>query len=213
MADEKTFSLGVNVEQVTAMVVQKVQAAADKAASTPVTQIAEPYGWWDLWSYGPFQVTRVGGPLLPHKVIKVGEPFYVATVLWINPNAILKDNVYGSQVYASELITNMACDFRVQYCTADMCRVTRSAQFSRDAVKVKIAAGQNFYVDVQKFDAVTGTESCVYEMNICARITGCNEDAKPPLAGFATAVYDFDADLILGKRPGLRESPLRFQVY
>lgn len=208
MADEKTFSLGVNIDQVTTMVMQQVQAAADKAAVMPKPEQAEPYGWWDLWAYGPFQVSGIGGPLLPHKVIKVGEPFYVATVLWLNPSVILPGGVTASQ-----LISNLACDFRVQYCTADMCRVTRSAQFSRDAVKVQMKANQNFYVDVQRFDAVAGTESCVYEMNICARITGCNPDAAPPLAGFATAVYEFDADLILGTTPGLRESPLRFQVY
>lgn len=207
MTIEKQYSQSLSIEQVTSMVVQKVQDAAAAAAAKPKTELAGPGGWWDLWAYGPFQVTGIGGPLLPHKIVKVGEPFYVATVMFIYPV------VLPGGVILVDLLTNLASEFSVQYCTADMCRVTRSTQFSRDAVTQKLVPGQNFYVDVQRFDAVAGTESCVYEMNICARITGCNPGSAPPLAGFASAIYDFDSDLILGTGPGFKGAPLRFQVY
>lgn len=208
MADEKTYSSSLTTDQVKAMVEQRVQAAMNAAASTPQAEIAEPQGWWDLWALGPIQATALGGPLLPHKVIKVGESFYVATVLWINPNFI-----FPGGVSACQLISNLACDFQLEYCTADMCRVVRSGQFSRGPVKVSIVPNQCYYIDVQRFEAIAGNESCIYEMNICGRITGCAQGAAPPLAGHATAVFDFDPDLFLGKPPRWRETPLRFQVY
>ena len=77
-----------------------------------------------------------------------------------------------------------------------MCRLRRAQQFSPGPVQVPLVPGQCFYVDTQTFLATEGTESCIYEMNICARITGCEDrGGTPQLAGFATAVYDFDPDL------------------
>jgi hypothetical protein len=206
MAEEKQYSQSITTDQVKTLVQQRVKAAMDKAK----LEIAEPEGWWDLYALGPFQFTGVGGPLLPHKVIKVGESFYVATVLFLNPFLVLPGGVTVCQ-----LISNLACDFQLEYCTADMCRVVRSGQFSRGPVAVPLEGDDCFYVDVQQFTATAGTESCIHEMNICARITGCREQVQaPPLAGHATAVVDFDPDLILNLgAPRLERMPIRFQVY
>ena len=84
---DNTFSQGSGdqIELVVAAIESKVQAAiaegrARQQAGVGV-EITEPEGWWNLWAYGPFQYTAPGGPLQPRKVVKVGESFYVATVL------------------------------------------------------------------------------------------------------------------------------------
>jgi hypothetical protein len=58
-------------------------------------------------------------------------------------------------------------------------------------------------------------------MNICARITGCKgKGGKPTLAGFASAVYDYDPDLFYppygppGQPAGWKyDRPIRFMIY
>jgi len=64
-----------------------------------------------------------------------------------------------------------------------------------------LVPNQCFYVNTQKFRAAPETESCIYEMNICAHVEGCQPGAAPQIAGFATAVFDFDPDLFY-PRPG-----------
>jgi hypothetical protein len=52
----------------------------------------------------------------------------------------------------------------------------------------------------------------MYEMNISARIFGCNENYAPPFAGFAREVYDIDPDMF-SPAPGMGDRPIRFMVY
>ena len=214
MAEEKQYSQSISVEQVKAGVVAKIQSAIAVGSSKPRQEIAEPENWWNLWALGPFQYAALNGPLQPGKVVRVGETFYVATVLWLNPNFIFQPGIS-----ACDLIGSLACNFQVEYCTADMCRVRPSTEYSRGPVKVDIVSGQCYYVDVQRFQAAAGTESCVYEMKICGRITGCN-DKKTSMAGYATAVYDYDTDLFyppagpIGVGPRWKyDQPIRFMVY
>jgi hypothetical protein len=180
---------------------------------------------------GPFQVTAVGGPLLPHKVIRVGESFSVAVVIWLSPTFIIPG---GPGISVCDLISGLACDFHITYCTNDMCNLRQAPLFSIADQVVAMIPGQCYYVDTQTFTATTGTESCIYEMNICARMTGCN-GAPMPLAGFVTEVFDYDVDLFYPPAPGPSlplpfppgptpvppgvpsgwtfNQPLRFQIY
>ena len=215
--NEQTYSAGAGAattaEQVKVIIEQRVKNAVAEGAARQ--EIAEPQGWWNLWALGPIQLPAVGGPLLPHKVIKTGEDFYVATVLWLNPNFI-----FPGGVSACQLISNLACDFLLDYCTGDLCSWTASQQYSRRGTKVPMVPDQCFYVNVQRFSAVAGTEGC-YQMSICGKITGCEDrGGAPPLAGFASAVFDFDPDLFYppGGPPGVPprweyDIPIRFQVY
>jgi len=214
-----------------AIVEARVEAAIDEGSKRVSAEIAEPQDWWNIWAMGPFQVTGIGGPLLPHKVIRVGETFSVAVVIWLNPNFILPPGISVCQ-----FISSMTCFFNISYCTNDMCRLISAAQFSPKGIQIPTVPNQCFYVDVQTFTAGPGTESCIYEMNICASMTGCNA-APMPLAGFVTEVFDFDSDTFYpppggsptwppggtppggatpapGVPPGWRfNAPLRFQIY
>jgi len=213
--NEQTIHTGAGAvttaEQVKAIIENRVETALKEGAARQ--EIAEPEGWWNLWALGPIQFPAVGGPLLPHKVIKTGEDFYVATLLWLNPNFILPGGVTACQ-----LISNLACDFVLDYCTGDLCSWNASQQYSRSGRNVRMVPDRCWYIDVQKFEATV--KGC-FQMNICGKITGCEDTGgAPPLAGMVTAVFDFDADLFYPPPgpPGVPrrweyDIPIRFQVY
>lgn len=217
---ENTFSQGSgnDAELAAASIESMVQAAIAKGRARQQSEVGmevtEPEGWWNLWAYGPFQFTAPGGPLRPHKIVKVGQSFYVATVLW------LSDAVLAGGPSICDLISNLACDFELEYCTNDLCAMRKATRFSRTVVE-PLRPNQCYYVNVQQFTAVTGDDSCIYEMNICGRITGCKDrGGNPPLAGYASAVYSFDADLFYppygppGQSAGWRyDVPIRFMIY
>lgn len=201
MAD-MTFSQssGTTVETAKAAVEARVKAAIDEGSRRRFLpqaererlrpEIAEPEGWWNVWALGPFQVTAPGGPLLPNKIVRINETFSVAVVVWFS------DSILPNGPSICNLITSLGSGIRLDYCTADLCRVAAATQFSRNNILINLVPGQCFYTDVQTFTATAGTESCVYEMNICAKILGCPPNyAATQLAGFASAVFDFDPDL------------------
>lgn len=210
MTTELDVSLGSGkmVDVAKATVEKKVQYAIDEGRKRKMqraaAEIAEPQEWWNVWALGPFQVTAPGGPLLPHKIIKVGQTFYVATVLWLSDIVLTP----GGPTVCS-LISNLACDFKLDYCTGDICAWTPApAQLSPKGIEVNMVPNQCYYVDVQEFQAIAGMESC-YEMHICAKITGCEDTGgAPALAGFASAVYDFDPDLFYPPPGGTPTFPL-----
>lgn len=215
MTEEQTVSRGeLRVEDVKALVDREVKRAVDETMARGVPEEAEPLGWWNLWAIGPIQPIIPGGPLRPHKIIKIGEPFYVATILWLNPWLILPN---GPSV--CDLISNLGCDFEIKYCTGNVCTWTLGPRQLNVTNKVDMVPDQCYYVDVKGWMAQPGWEGC-YEMNICARITGCPEKATPPLAGFVTAVRDIDADLFYPPPgpPGVPprweyDIPIRFMIY
>jgi hypothetical protein len=191
MAD-MTFSKGssMTVDTVKALVDARVKEAIDEGSRRPRQEIAEPQEWWNIWATGPFQVVAPGGPLQPHKVIKIGEKFYIAVVIWFSPLIMTPG---GPSV--CDLITNLGCRIRIDCCTIDLCRVVSAGQFNCDNVLIDLVPGQCYYTYVFEYTANPGTESCLYEQNICVRVIGCPTNAAPQLAGFASAVFDFDPDL------------------
>jgi hypothetical protein len=197
MATEQTYSQSMSAEQVKAIVEARVKAAIDEGSKRVTPQIAQPQNWWNIWAMGPFQVTGPGSPLLPHKVIRIGETFYVATVIWLNPTLVLPGGMTPCQV-----ISGLGCICDLDYCTIDMCNLKSVTAFSPKDIKVQLVSGTCYYVNVQQFTAVSGTESCIYEMNICAGILGC-QNLPTALAGFVTEVYDFDADVFYPPAPPL----------
>ncbi len=72
---------------------QYLERAYELARRRPEIEAAEPIGpvfplypYWNLLLYGPFQpLGGAGGPFLPHKIIRVGEPAFVIATLWRNP--------------------------------------------------------------------------------------------------------------------------------
>jgi hypothetical protein len=189
---DMTFSQGggMQTQDLDALVEARLKAAMDEGARRPQPQIAEPAGWWNLWALGPWQVPAPGGPLLPHKVIKVGETFNITTVLWISPFVLLPPP-WGIPVCT--LISNLACYFEVDYCTGDLCKWTPADFFSPKGIQVPLVPNQCYYIRTQQFVARPGTEGC-FETMICVKLKGCPPNSAPPLAGFVTAIRDFDPD-------------------
>jgi hypothetical protein len=201
---------GMTLEQVKGFFEGYVQRAVEKAMTQPVAEEAEPEGWWNLWALGPWQPIMPGGPLRPHKIIKVGEPAYIFTVLWLNPFLTLDT---GPTV--CDLVSNLACDFEVKYCTGNKCTWNLGPPGLNVTHEVKMQGNRCWYYDVLSFVPREDWEGC-YQTHICARITGCHPEQAPPLAGFATQVYDYDWELFapIPRQPGWEvDTPIQFMIY
>jgi len=198
MAEEKEYNKGTGgaVEDVKVRIEARVQAAVDEAMmryEEERPEIAEPENWWNLWAWGPYQPP---GTLRPHRVIRVGEPFYIFTILWLNP-------WWPQQVSSCELLTNMCGRFEIKYCTGDVCKWVRGPNELNVIHEIDMIPNQCWYVDfVYVPEAQPGWESC-YEMSICARVLGCKDKpgASLPFAGFASAVRNIDWDIFYPAPP------------
>lgn len=205
----------VTAADIRAHIEAHVKSALDEAmlrrAASPAAEIAEPEGWWNLYAIGPIQPVAVGGPLLPHQVVKVGEPAFVATILVLNPFLILAPGTT-----AADVLSNFALPYEVRYCTGNLCTWTpgqADMNVAHNGAGFNLVPGVFAYVDVLGF---TGATPGLYEMNISSRILGATPpfaDA-PQFAGYARAVVDIDPDLFINPAPGLQfDFPIRFQVY
>jgi hypothetical protein len=198
----------VTAEDVKAQVEARLQAALDQAlASPPDAEVAELQGWWDLYAIGPIQFTRPGGPFPPSDVIRAGEPAFVVTILILNPNPILPPGISPG-----DILSKFALTYEVTYQTGNLTKWQQAGTpLSSEHEGLKLVPGQFFYVDVLEF-IPTDRDEVMYEMNISARIFGCNENYAPPFAGFAREVYDIDPDMF-SPSPGMGDRPIRFMVY
>ena len=209
-----------DLDQMTAMDVKAqieaaVKSALDEAkmrrAARPLTEVAEPEGWWNLFAIGPIQTIGIPGPLLPHQVIKVGETAFVATILFLNDFLILTPGTT-----AADVLSNFALPYEVRYQTGNLTSWTlgqADMNVVHSGTGFNLIPQVNFYVDVLTFKAsVPG----LYEMNVSARILGATSPFAnaPQFAGYARAVVDIDPDLFISPAPGLQfDLPIRFQVY
>jgi hypothetical protein len=204
------------IEEVKAQVEAVVKAKLEQALVSPAQpEIAEPLNWWDIYAFGPFQPgansvppSGFAGPLLPHQVIRTGETAFVATVMILNP-------VGPAIPSALDILSNFALPYQVEYATGELKRWQPGPASLQHQNTGNLVPGVAVYVDVFAFVA---QDPGLYEMNICARIFGCEGNAAPPFSGFATWVYDPDQDYLgslLGQGgPGFyHKDPIRFQVY
>jgi len=100
--------------QIEAVVKSALDEAKMRRAARPVSEIAEPEGWWNLFAIGPIQTIGIPGPLLPHQVIKVGETAFVATILVLNDFLILAPGTT-----AADVLSNFALPYEVRYQTGN----------------------------------------------------------------------------------------------
>ncbi|HSJ56712.1 MAG TPA: hypothetical protein VLC95_06005 [Anaerolineae bacterium] len=202
----------LTAEDIEVMVEDRVRTALDEAMMRgPSTEIAEPHGWWNLFALGPVQPIGVPAPLQPHQVIKVGEPAFIATVLFLNPFLTLSPGTT-----AADVLSNFALPYEIQYQTGNLTTWTLgpgNMNVVHNGAGTHLIPGQFVYVDVLGFTANTAG---MYEMNITARLLGAAPPHvnAPQFAGFARAVIDFDPDLFISGAPGVQfDQPIRFQVY
>lgn len=200
----------LTADDVRARLGQQLQAALDEAAARHTApETAEPEGWWNLYAIGPIQpgahlAGSFSGSLLPNDVIRVGQRAYVATVIILNP--------FGPGIpSAMEILSNFALPYEVSYGTGELTRWQPGPASLQHTGSGTLVPNSAFVVDVFDFIA---QDPGLYEMNITARIYGCNNTIAPPFAGFARAVVNVDPDLFLFPAPGLKlDRPIRFEVY
>lgn len=181
-----------------------VEAAYQEALSAPTAEIAEPELWWDIAGYGPVQPIVAGGPLLPHQVIKVGEPAFVFAIILLNPFLALSGGTN-----AGDVLANFALPFEVRYQAGNLTTWTLGQPDMQAVHNANLVPHQFFYVDVLTF---TGRQPGLYELNISSRILGAAPPYvnAPQFAAYATTVFNIDRDGLFGSRP---PGPMRFQIY
>lgn len=194
MAEENEFSRGTGEraeDDIKARIEAMVQTAVDEANmrfDEERPEIAEPENWWNLYAYGPIQPWWMPH-LPPSKIIRVGEAFYMATIVWLNPRV-------PRPVSACELLTNMCGKLQIRYCTGEVCEWRKGPDPLNVTHVRDFIPNRCWYVDYLYVGQVPpGWEGC-YEMTICARVIGCEDKpgAKLPFAGYATQIYDVDWD-------------------
>lgn len=207
VAAEAATAKKMTAEDVKAYYLAKLKAAYDEAKESISTENAELQPWWDLVAIGPIQ-SITNPPYAPSDVIRSGETAFVATILVLNPAPILYPGI--SPCY---LLTSLNLPFEVTYQTGNLTKWTQAP-----SPLTTEHEGHNtseftdcFFVDVLEF-VPDEKDEVMFEMNISARIFGCNENYAPPFAGFAREVVDIDSSFF-SPAPGLVNGPIRFLVY
>jgi hypothetical protein len=191
-----------SVEDADMEIATRVQAALDQQALSP--EIAEVRNWWDVAAFGPVQLIAPGGPLLPHRVVKVGEEVLVYAIILLNPAQSLP---IGTN--AADVLSNFALPYEVQFQTGNLTTWTLAPANMQAVETGNLVPGQQFYVERIRF---TARQPGLYEMNITARLLGATPPYQnaPQFAGYATTVFGLDGPDLFGTTPS---GPLRFQVY
>jgi hypothetical protein len=195
----------VTAESVKAHYEDKLSAALEDWRSAPRPAVAELQGWWDLLSIGPIQIIT-NPPFAPSDVIRSGERAFVLTIVVLNPAPILPPGVSPC-----DILSDFVLPFEVTYQTGNITTWTSGPANVNTEHNLTLSPGQCFYVDVLEF-VPDERDEVMFEMNVSARIFGCNENYAPPFAGFAREVVDIDSS-IFTPPPGLVGAPIRYLVY
>ena len=218
-APEHALARTVTAEDIKAKVEAELQAALDKARTMPREELAEPLYWWEIYAFliqpGAQLVPPASffsSPLLPNKVIRVGEQAYIVTVIILNPFGLPQD----PNIVPCDFLSIWSLPFEVEYHTANVTEVKKGPANQNAKHTGHLVPGQCFYVDVLEFTAQE--EGCIFETNICARILGCEEGGRknqlaPPFAGFARTTINLDPELFFPSQFLEFDNPLRYQVY
>jgi len=210
---QKRELVKVTKEQLKAQIEAQVRAAYEKAAANTRQELAEPQDWWELFAVGPIQAPAgfygvTPPPLLPHRVIRVGEEAFIVTILILNPFPLM---VPPAGLIPADVLSNFGLPFTLEYHTCDTTNCVKGPDNLNVTHTGTLIPGQFIYVDI--LDFVAEKAGCIFETNICGRILGCEGITAPPFAGFVRWVADVDADLFFGS-PGLEfDNPVRFMVY
>ena len=196
-----------------AMVEARIQSILEQGRETPREELAEPLNWWEIYAIGPFQfgattvppADLLSHPLLPHRIIQVGEPASIFTVVFLNPF------FPQAALSACDIITGFNAKIELNYFTSN----TQTMQPVRDLSASRCIYTQRnvcYYVD--QFDFTPRDPACLYETNICARICNCNNTPTPiqPFGAFVRWVIDLDYDLFFGSEVYEFDRPIRFMV-
>jgi hypothetical protein len=198
----------ITEEELQALVRAEIDAAYEVALTAPEeakAEVAEVQGWWDIAAFGPIQPIAPGGPLVPHSVVKVGEPVVVFAIILLNPFLALPGGTNPAQV-----LSNFALPYEVQYQTGNLTTWSLGPAYMQGIDTNNLAPGPPF--SYFEFISFVADQPGLFEMNITARLLG----AAPPFVNAprfgarATTVFSLDPPGLFGSAP---PSPLRFSVY
>jgi hypothetical protein len=193
-------------EEVEAQVYAAVETAYEQgpAGAEAAPERAEVMGWWDIAGYGPIQPIAAGGPLLPHAVIKAGEPAFAVAIVLLNRFQTLPGGTN-----AGDVLSNFALPYEVRYQAGNLTTWTLGQPDMQAVHTGNLIPGQYFYIDILAF---TGNQPGLYELNISARLLGAAPPnvSAPQFGAYATTVFSLDPPGLFGSAP---PGPMRFQVY
>src|SRR5262245_19382616 len=216
-APEHALVKGATAEDVKALVEAELRYSLEKAKSKTKTEIAEPLYWWELYSF-LFQFPAhlappFNGPLLSHKVIRVGEKAYIVTVIILIPFPL----PHAPNIVPCDFLSMFCLPYEVEYHTCNVSECRKGPANLNVKHKGYLVPGQCYYVDVLEFTAEE--EGCILETNVCARILCCEHPEtpvkfpQPPFAGFARTTINLDPELFFPSPFLAFDNPLRFMVY
>jgi hypothetical protein len=212
-------------EQVTQLTTAKPQAEGAAEIAEPTSRFfGITYQWFDLLAVGPFQQVAPGGPFLPHRIIRAGEPARMIAALWRNPLPLPG----GPNPSAAQIMSPFR--FTVRGETVNLNRVTNGPDF----VPVTGTFGGGFVNIVSMplpaippADAPSEGRPTLLEVNLTIDILGVGP-GLPPFAGFATRWFQPDLQppfmfpfipgvgpvVVPGVGPGVQnEVPVRVLIY
>jgi hypothetical protein len=195
-----------------------VKWAMKEAMERREAEIAEPIGpvfplypYWNLLLAGPFQpLGGPGGPFLPHKIMRAGDPAFMLGALWRNPACI---NWVCPAPSACELMSGWNAQVWLRTCNLTTC--TRGPSFGPfNIVFTPFPNCTNIFEIPITFPTPPQGEPDLYEANATVDITG---PGVVSFAGYSTWVFDPDSDPfppLPGVGPQLQyDIPARFLVY
>ncbi len=210
----------VTAEEVKKWVETELQSALEKARERPKPLIAQPLFWWEIYAFviqpGAQLVPPASffdSPLLPHKVIRVGEQAFIVTVVVLNPFRLSQDR----NIVPCDYLSIWSTPYEIDYHTCNVTECKKGPANQNATHSGHLVPGQCFYVDVLEFTAQE--EGCIFETNVCARILGCEHDGNrrqqlaPPFAGFARTTINLDPELFFPSPLLGFDNPLRYMVY
>jgi hypothetical protein len=211
---------------------QQVAELTAKARGEAGAEIAEPtsqffgipYQWFDMLAVGPFQQVAPGGPFLPHRIIRIGEPARLVAALWRNPQPLPG----GPNPSAAQIMAPF--QFTVRGETVNLNRVTNGPDFT--PVSGTFGAGFVNIISmplpaIPAADAPAEGRPTLLEVNLTIDILGA-APGLPPFAGFATRWFQPDLQppfmfpnipglgpvIVPGVGPGVQnEVPVRILLY
>lgn len=191
-------SLKLRTDQYTRRATQLMQRARQEGPAPeiagPIGPTAPLYPYWNLFLYGPFQpMGGAGGPFLPHKIVRGGEPAFMIATTWRNPACI---NWLCPAPSAATLMS--AYQFRVRIETINLSSVTNGPDFVTPVQLFGPGFINSFVLWVSgplsPSPLPPGPQGApfLYELNATTDIVG--PVAGLPFAGTATWVFDPDVD-------------------
>lgn len=183
VVDDTKASLGefVRAQFQGAYQIHRARASAEAAA---------PMDWWDMYLFGPIQPSAQGMPpasigdtLLPHRIVRVGEPVYFTTVLFLNPN-------FPGSPSPANLLSHMGCPYEINYYSGSLKNWAPAGL--QQTVTGQFSPNQTLYIDVVEF---IPQKPDLIEINVTGTVMNCNNAPLPSFGGFASAVYQFDSGI------------------